>query len=480
MNFANPMRPEGSHSLDLSLWDQRQLAKMYALLEVTEPGENWTNKQFRWIIDQPPIPSWVLTKMWMTEEGMPARGILDLTYYSGEGVGKNNCQPCIPYRKSLLFMVSEHCHIIIVDACTIATAHELVDSLATAFLFFSAKTSLNEGDIREEDLSPNQNPFKELPEEAPVSDTGDGASVGLTVLRQNIDIWREYVCRNYKVAGPQMPVKPVTAPRRVRKAIGFSPAGKGSRQNGNGNGNAMDITPTKAIGMGGTPVQSPSVTLLTTAAGGPDGRLSHSSAKTIAKSMTKLSLSAVKRGSNSAAPTSVRGITSASPRMKSLQSASMKQLLSPRAQPKASARPGTGKAPARTVSTMKPNITPRSVSTPRTRPGSSSAGAGAASATTTTKSSKQRSSLGSSRSSRLDGKPSSTLETILSPGVGVGDDGDASSSKRTAALSTSRQATAPTGTLKRTSTSTYSAAKIATSTASLARPGSGPSKYAHK
>lgn len=106
LNFVNPMRPEGSHSLDLSLWDQRQLAKMYALLEVTEPGENWTNKQFRWIIDQAPIPSWQLTKMWMTEEGMPARGIVDLTYYSGEGVGKGGCQSCIPYRKSLLFMVS--------------------------------------------------------------------------------------------------------------------------------------------------------------------------------------------------------------------------------------------------------------------------------------------------------------------------------------------------------------------------------------
>lgn len=106
LNFINPMRPEGSQSLDLNLWDQRQVAKMYALLEVTEPGENWTNKQFRWIIDQPPIPSWVLTKMWMSEEGMPARGLLDLTYYSGEGARLRGCQPIIPYRKSLLFMVS--------------------------------------------------------------------------------------------------------------------------------------------------------------------------------------------------------------------------------------------------------------------------------------------------------------------------------------------------------------------------------------
>ena len=66
LNFFNPMRPEGSHTMDLSLWDQRQLAKLYALLEVNEPGENWSRKQFRWIIDQPAIPSWVLTKMWMT------------------------------------------------------------------------------------------------------------------------------------------------------------------------------------------------------------------------------------------------------------------------------------------------------------------------------------------------------------------------------------------------------------------------------
>lgn len=66
LNFINPIRPDNSYSLDLSFWDQRQLAKMLILLEINETGENWNNRQFRWIIDQPPVPSWVLTKMWLT------------------------------------------------------------------------------------------------------------------------------------------------------------------------------------------------------------------------------------------------------------------------------------------------------------------------------------------------------------------------------------------------------------------------------
>ncbi len=32
---------------------------------------------------------------------MPMRGILNVTYYSGEGIGKRNCRPNVNYRKSL-------------------------------------------------------------------------------------------------------------------------------------------------------------------------------------------------------------------------------------------------------------------------------------------------------------------------------------------------------------------------------------------
>lgn len=36
---------------------------------------------------------------------MPQRGILDVSYYSGEMVGKKGCLLNMPYRRSLLYLV---------------------------------------------------------------------------------------------------------------------------------------------------------------------------------------------------------------------------------------------------------------------------------------------------------------------------------------------------------------------------------------
>lgn len=63
-------------------------------------------KQFRWTIDSDPVPGWMLTQPWLSEEGLPNRGILDITYYSGEGIHKNGCVPVTKFRKSLLYLVS--------------------------------------------------------------------------------------------------------------------------------------------------------------------------------------------------------------------------------------------------------------------------------------------------------------------------------------------------------------------------------------
>lgn len=38
----------------------------------------------------------------MTEEGMPRKGVLDCTYYAGEGKCKNGCKPHVKFRKALL------------------------------------------------------------------------------------------------------------------------------------------------------------------------------------------------------------------------------------------------------------------------------------------------------------------------------------------------------------------------------------------
>lgn len=39
---------------------------------------------------------------------MPNRGILTISYYSGEGVGKKNCKPYVSFRKSLLRLTSHN------------------------------------------------------------------------------------------------------------------------------------------------------------------------------------------------------------------------------------------------------------------------------------------------------------------------------------------------------------------------------------
>lgn len=139
LNFFNPLKPEGSWSMDLSRWDQRQVAKMLIVLETHEPGENWIGtsiaqrncfvicvlavKQFRWTLDSPPVPGWILTQPWLTgryrcallapplltrlviEEGLPTRGYLEVDYYSGEGARKLGCMPVPKFRKALLYLV---------------------------------------------------------------------------------------------------------------------------------------------------------------------------------------------------------------------------------------------------------------------------------------------------------------------------------------------------------------------------------------
>ena len=44
----------------------------------------------------------VITEPWMTEEGLPDKGVLTLTYYSGEGEGKKGCSPHVQTRHALL------------------------------------------------------------------------------------------------------------------------------------------------------------------------------------------------------------------------------------------------------------------------------------------------------------------------------------------------------------------------------------------
>mmetsp|Transcript_26686 Transcript_26686/g.57538 ORF Transcript_26686/g.57538 Transcript_26686/m.57538 type:complete len:262 (+) Transcript_26686:133-918(+) len=105
LNLYNPCKPEGSWELDLSRREERVLAKTLCCLATNEPGDNWVFNTFRWMRSMDSMPGWELTQPWLTEEGMPARGLLNITYYSGEGMRKRACRPYISFRKALLNLV---------------------------------------------------------------------------------------------------------------------------------------------------------------------------------------------------------------------------------------------------------------------------------------------------------------------------------------------------------------------------------------
>lgn len=106
LNLFNPMKPEGSYSFDLSRHEERAVVKMLAHLAVIEPGDNLPFVQFRWEREMDCMPGYELTELWMTESGMPKKGIWDCTYYAGEGRDLNGCKPHIKCRKGLLQLVS--------------------------------------------------------------------------------------------------------------------------------------------------------------------------------------------------------------------------------------------------------------------------------------------------------------------------------------------------------------------------------------
>ena len=52
------------------------------------------------------MPGYELTEPWLTEAGLPTKGIWDVVYYAGEGSGKNGCKPMPKLRRALLQLVS--------------------------------------------------------------------------------------------------------------------------------------------------------------------------------------------------------------------------------------------------------------------------------------------------------------------------------------------------------------------------------------
>ena len=87
--------------------------KMLAYLATIEPGDNFPDIGFMWDRHIGPMPGFELTELWMTEAGVPTKGIWYGTYYSGEGMFKNGCKPTIKTRKALLqkVLINEEEHV---------------------------------------------------------------------------------------------------------------------------------------------------------------------------------------------------------------------------------------------------------------------------------------------------------------------------------------------------------------------------------
>ncbi|OQS04567.1 hypothetical protein THRCLA_03203 [Thraustotheca clavata] len=97
LNLWSPLVPDIYYELDMSIYEQREVAKMLVHLALNEPGENWHNETYGWSRGDP-IPGWQLNQSWLGENAFPEKGYLTLNYYSGADHG---CSPVWHVRVNL-------------------------------------------------------------------------------------------------------------------------------------------------------------------------------------------------------------------------------------------------------------------------------------------------------------------------------------------------------------------------------------------
>ena len=106
LNTWSPLKPDVYYELCEGRREERLVSKALLHLAVEEPGENWFDDTFQWNRSNSSIiPGWDLPITWFSEEGMPAKGLLKLSYYSGEGKGLEDCEPRMRLRHALCGLV---------------------------------------------------------------------------------------------------------------------------------------------------------------------------------------------------------------------------------------------------------------------------------------------------------------------------------------------------------------------------------------
>ncbi|KAF1317899.1 Leucine-rich repeat-containing protein, partial [Globisporangium splendens] len=88
LNIWTPLIPDNYYELNLSLYEEREVAKALVRLAIDEPGENWQRETF----------GWELNMSRLRDGGFPEKGFLCLEYCSGADKG---CGPVWPTRREL-------------------------------------------------------------------------------------------------------------------------------------------------------------------------------------------------------------------------------------------------------------------------------------------------------------------------------------------------------------------------------------------
>ena len=102
LNIFNPLKVEGSFELEMSRWEERMVAKIIMTLAMYEPGENIVDGTFQWDRDTEKTPGWVITSAWLSDDSMPRKGYLGLTFSSK---ANRDTKSDLIYRRALLSTV---------------------------------------------------------------------------------------------------------------------------------------------------------------------------------------------------------------------------------------------------------------------------------------------------------------------------------------------------------------------------------------
>jgi Ca2+-binding EF-hand superfamily protein len=105
LNLFNSAKPEGTLELNLARREESIVARMLIYLSIVEPGDNCPQPMFKWKREMDATPGFEITAPWATLDGLPTKGNLGLTFYSGGGEEKDGCKPNKAVRRALMQML---------------------------------------------------------------------------------------------------------------------------------------------------------------------------------------------------------------------------------------------------------------------------------------------------------------------------------------------------------------------------------------